>query len=143
MFDLERFTAAQEGVWERARAELRAGSKRTHWMWFVFPQLRGLGTSAMAERYALGSVKEARAFLAHPLLGPRLRELTGIVNGLGKPVDAIFHFPDNLKFHSSVTLFAEASEDGTPFAEVLDQCFSGQKDPATISLLGARQPGSR
>ncbi len=142
-FDFERFVSAQERTWEQARAELRAGAKRSHWMWFIFPQLRGLGTSAMAERYALGSIEQARAFLAHPVLGPRLRELTGVVNESGKPVDAVFAYPDDLKFHSSVTLFAEASGGEDPFAATLRRCFSGQKDPATVRLLGAGQPGSR
>ncbi len=132
---LDRFVAAQAGVWEQARAELRGGRKRTHWMWFIFPQIAGLGASATAVRYAIASRAEAEAYLAHTVLGPRLRELTGIVVGLGKPVEQIFGYPDDLKFHSSVTLFHEAAEDGSIFAEALQKCFNGRKDTATLDRL--------
>ena len=101
-FDLERFVEAQAGVYEQACAELRAGRKRSHWMWFVFPQIRGLGSSEMAVRFAISGLEEARAYLEHPVLGPRLRECARIVVGVeGKTVEEIFGYPDDLKFHSS------------------------------------------
>ncbi len=134
-YDLERFVAAQAGLWEQARAELRAGEKRTHWMWFIFPQIRGLGTSATAVRYALASLGEARAYLAHPILGTRLRELTAIVTALEKPVQAVFPYPDNLKFHSCMTLFDHAGNGEPVFAEALRHCFSGQGDQATLERI--------
>src|SRR5438105_3165014 len=115
-YDLERFVSAQEGVYERANAELRAGRKRTHWMWFIFPQIRGLGTSEMSARFAISSLDEARAYLAHEVLGPRLRESTEIVAAqTGKTADDIFGYPDDLKFHSSMTLFSSAAEEGSIF----------------------------
>ncbi len=135
-FDLERFVEAQEGVWEQARDELRAGRKRTHWMWFIFPQLRGLGTSTMAERYGVGSLAEARAYLAHPVLGPRLRELTDIVNRLeAADAEQVFGYPDDLKFRSSMTLFAEASGGEAVFARALERWFGGDKDRATLERI--------
>src|SRR6476661_234910 len=107
-FDLRRFVEAQDPVFDRVCEELRAGEKRTHWMWFVFPQLAGLGSSATAQRYAIASRAEAEAYLAHPILGPRLLALTRIVNALeGRSVHAIFGSPDDMKFHSAMTLFAE------------------------------------
>ncbi len=134
-FNLERFVEAQEGVWEQAREELRAGRKQTHWMWFIFPQLRGLGASAMAKRYGIGSLAEARAYLEHPVLGPRLRELTALVNGL-EATDAgqVFGYPDDLKFRSSMTLFAEAGG-GEVFKQALAKWFGGKGDAATIDRL--------
>lgn len=111
-YDLERFLEAQAGVYEQACAELRAGKKQSHWMWFLFPQIHGLGSSEMAVRYAISSIEEALAYLEHPLLGQRLRESTGIVVALeGRTVEQIFGYPDNLKFHSSVTLFCTGSDD--------------------------------
>jgi uncharacterized protein (DUF1810 family) len=137
--DLERFLDAQSGVYEQACAELRAGKKRTHWMWFIFPQIQGLGSSEMAVRYAISSLEEAKAYLEHPLLGSRLRECVGIVLKLeGKLVEEIFGYPDNLKFHSSMTLFAQAatmSEEDLVFSQALDKYFSGKEDPATIQRL--------
>src|SRR5271170_6519896 len=113
-YDLRRFVEAQGGVYGQVCAELRTGQKRTHWMWFVFPQIRGLGSSEMALRYAISGLEEARAYLEHPILGPRLRECAGIVVGVeGKKVEEIFGYPDDLKFHSSMTLFAKASAIGT------------------------------
>src|ERR1700734_3280660 len=104
-YELKRFVDEQDGVYEQACMELRAGQKRSHWMWFVFPQIRGLGSSPMAVRYAISSPEEARAYLQHDLLGSRLRESTGIVvNVQGKTVEEIFGYPDDLKFHSSMTL---------------------------------------
>jgi uncharacterized protein (DUF1810 family) len=112
-YDLERFVEAQAGVYEQVCAELRAGRKRSHWMWFVFPQIRGLGSSEMAMRYAISGLEEARVYLEHPVLGPRLRECAGIVVGVeGRTVEEIFGYPDDLKFHSSVTLFAGAWASG-------------------------------
>src|SRR5580692_6153851 len=106
-FDLERFVTAQAPVIDRVRAELRAGSKRSHWMWFVFPQIAGLGSSAMAQRYAIASLDEAGAYLAHPVLGPRLRDCTALaLDVAGRTAHQIFGNPDDLKFHSSLTLFA-------------------------------------
>ena len=134
--DLERFVSAQAGVIDDVRAELAAGRKRTHWMWFVFPQLRGLGTSPTARHYALASLEEARAYLAHPLLGPRLRECAGLVNRHGvTPIRTIFGTPDDLKFRSSATLCARAAPDETVFRTSLDLFFHGAPDARTIALL--------
>jgi uncharacterized protein (DUF1810 family) len=134
--DLERFSTAQAGVYAQVCAELRAGQKRSHWMWFVFPQIYGLGSSAMAVRYALASVDEAKAYLAHPVLGARLRECTGLVLGVqGKTVEEIFGYPDDLKFHSSMTLFARADASGGLFAEVLTKFFDGAEDQGTLARL--------
>lgn len=141
-FDLERFVDAQAGVYERVCAELRAGQKRSHWMWFVFPQIRGLGSSPMAVRFAISSVEEARAYLGHPVLGGRLRECAGIVLGVsGRTVGEIFGYPDDLKFHSSMTLFAEAakgaegSEGDGVFGEVLGKYFGGEMDRGTLARI--------
>ena len=134
--DLQRFVAAQEGVWERALAELRAGAKRSHWMWFVFPQIEGLGHSAMAQRYAISGVEEARAYLAHPLLGPRLLACTAAMNGHeGKSARAILGQPDDMKFRSSMTLFAAADPGEPAFGEALARYFGGQRDAATLVRL--------
>jgi uncharacterized protein (DUF1810 family) len=136
---LERFVQAQDGVYEQACAELRSGSKRTHWMWFIFPQIKGLGASEMAARYAIASLDEARAYLEHPVLGTRLRECAAIVVGLeGKTVEQIFGYPDDLKFHSSMTLFAQAaemSEEDLVFSAALDKYFGGKEDAATMQRL--------
>ena len=130
--DLQRFVAAQEGVWERALAELQAGAKRSHWMWFVFPQIEGLGFSAMAQRYAVSGLAEARAYLAHPLLGPRLRACTAAMNGHeGKSARAILGQPDDMKFRSSMTLFAAADPEAPAFAEALVRYFGGERDART------------
>ena len=119
-YDLERFVAAQNPVFEQVRAELRAGRKRTHWMWFVFPQMKGLGRSAMAEKYAIASPEEAAAYLEHPILGPRLRACTALVNQIeGRSLDEIFGYPDDLKFRSSMTLFAQATTDNQVFKAAL------------------------
>ena len=119
-YGLERFVAAQDPVFEQVRAELRAGHKRTHWMWFIFPQMKGLGRSAMAEKYAIGSCEEAAAYLHHPVLGPRLRECTDLVNRIqGSAIEQIFEYPDDLKFRSCMTLFAEATSDNQVFKDAL------------------------
>ena len=136
-YDLERFVAAQAPVYARVVAELAAGQKRSHWMWFIFPQIAGLGTSAMARRYAIGSLAEARAYLAHPLLGPRLRECTQLVlEAKARAIGEIFGYPDDLKFHSSMTLFAATAPAEAPFVQALDRYFGGAKDPATLARLG-------
>lgn len=137
-FDLARFVAAQDGTIDTALAELRAGRKRSHWMWFVFPQLAGLGRSAMAVRYAISGLDEARAYLAHPLLGPRLTEAVAALLGQAEtdPV-AIMGDIDATKLRSSMTLFAIAAG-GPPFSVVLDRFFAGQYDPATMAMLGER-----
>jgi uncharacterized protein (DUF1810 family) len=135
-FNLERFVEAQQGVYDQALAELQAGRKRSHWMWFIFPQIAGLGQSAMARRYAIASEDEAAAYLAHPVLGPRLRACAAAVaahDELG--ADDIFHYPDNLKFHSSMTLFADVAPDEAVFQTCLDQFFGGEPDPATLERL--------
>jgi uncharacterized protein (DUF1810 family) len=135
--DLARFVAAQDEVYADAVAELRAGAKRSHWMWFVFPQLAGLGHSAMARRYAIGSLGEARAYLAHPLLGARLRECVAILSGLeGVTAEGVFGGVNAMKLRSSLTLF-DAAGGGPAFAALLARWFSGP-DPATLRLLGDR-----
>ena len=137
-FDLERFVAAQDRVMPAVREELRAGRKRTHWMWFVFPQLRALGRSGTALHYGIGSLAEARAYLAHPLLGPRLRECTELVCAVqGRTVHDIFGSPDDMKFRSCMTLFAAAHPTATLFTEALRIFFDGEADPVTVDLLAA------
>jgi uncharacterized protein (DUF1810 family) len=140
-YDLTRFVAAQEPLFERVRAELTAGRKESHWMWFVFPQLAGLGSSATAREYAISSLDEARAYLGHELLGQRLRECTRLVNRIeGRTVEEIFGYPDHLKFRSCMTLFACAAGeagDGPLFREALRKYFAGDGDPLTRKLLTA------
>ncbi len=134
-FNLERFVVAQAPVYARVLAELRAGDKRSHWMWFVFPQIRGLGTSSMAERYGISGRAEAVAYLAHPVLGPRLRECVGLVLLVeGRTVAEIFGSPDDLKFHSSLTLFAEVSGEAV-FREALVKFFGGKLDRGTTQRV--------
>jgi uncharacterized protein (DUF1810 family) len=136
-FDLDHFVQAQEPVEAQVRQELSAGRKRSHWMWFVFPQLAGLGHSAMARRYAIASLDEARAYLEHPLLGPRLTGLTELVNRVeGRSVHEIFGSPDDLKFHSSMTLFALARPDMPVFRAALEKYFGGVLDKGTLDRLG-------
>jgi uncharacterized protein (DUF1810 family) len=135
-YKLERFVEAQDSVINRVRAELRAGRKQSHWMWFVFPQLLGLGRSTMAVRFAIGSREEAAAYLAHPLLGPRLRECTELVLAVeGRDVHAIFGSPDDMKFHSSMTLFAAAAPMAPVFRAALEKYFGGKPDPASAAIL--------
>ena len=136
--DLQRFVEAQDrgGAYEQAVDELRRGRKETHWMWFVFPQLRGLGSSRMSERYGIGSLDEARAYLAHPVLGPRLLECAGILAAAdGTSADAILGGIDAQKLRSSMTLFAEADPQANVFAEVLGRFFGGSPDPRTVERL--------
>jgi uncharacterized protein (DUF1810 family) len=135
-FDLRRFVDAQDRVYDTVLAELRNGAKRSHWIWFVFPQLQVLGRSATAQHYGIASLDEARAYLAHPVLGSRLRECTGLVAAIdGRSVDDIFGWPDNLKVRSSMTLFAHATDDDAGFRAVLDKFYGGEEDPATAELL--------
>jgi uncharacterized protein (DUF1810 family) len=135
-FDLERFVEAQNGAYAQVCAELSAGKKRTHWMWFVFPQVKGLGSSAMAIRYGIAGLDEAKAYLAHEVLGPRLLECAGLVCGVeGREVEAIFGYPDDLKFHSSMTLFAKAAPEERVFGEALKKYFGGTMDEETLKRL--------
>jgi uncharacterized protein (DUF1810 family) len=137
-FDLARFVAAQDSCYATVRAELAAGRKRTHWMWFIFPQIAGLGHSAMAQYYAIRSAGEARAFLAHPVLGPRLAECTALVNAVeGRSAHAIFGSPDDFKFRSCLTLFSAVADDGAVFRDALAKYFGGEPDPRTLALLDA------
>lgn len=136
--NLQRFHSAQAPAYAGVLAELRAGRKRSHWMWFVFPQVRGLGSSPAAINYAIGSLMEARAYLSDPLLGARLRECTALVLATkGKTIEEIFGFPDHLKFRSCMTLFAEAAP-GEVFDEALEGCCGGMRDERTLGIL--RQP---
>ena len=134
-FDLERFLRAQEPVFRAVLGELGQGRKRTHWMWFVFPQIAGLGFSAMSQRYAIGSRAEAEAYLAHPVLGPRLIECTRLVLAVqGRTINAILGAPDDAKFRSSMTLFGEVSDEPV-FGEALARYFAGERDDATLEIL--------
>ena len=136
LFDLKRFVEAQEPVYSRVIAELRAGRKQSHWMWFIFPQIEGLGVSAMAQKYAISSRAEAEAYLAHPVLGPRLRECSQLVaSAKGSNITAIMGSPDDMKLKSSMTLFARATDDKAPFVAVLDRYYDGEEDSATIARL--------
>ena len=136
-FNLQRFVDAQAPVYGTVVDELRAGAKRTHWIWFVFPQLEGLGRSLTAERFAISSLAEAQAYLDHVVLGPRLRECTNLVNAIeGRSVEKIFGWPDNLKVRSSMTLFAAATADNAEFVRLLTTFYGGEHDPVTLARLG-------
>lgn len=137
-YNLQRFVDAQNqnGVYDEVCAELRQGEKRSHWIWFIFPQIQGLGSSATAVEFAISSRHEAEAYLLHPILGPRLRECSQLVNLVeGRSVDRIFGYPDNLKFRSSMTLFAHASSDNQVFLDALQKYFGGEFDRLTIERL--------
>jgi uncharacterized protein (DUF1810 family) len=135
-FDLRRFVAVQQDIYPQALAELKAGHKQSHWMWFIFPQLAGLGTSPMAVHYALGSAAEARAYLGHPLLGARLREsVAAMLAHKGARPEAILGGIDATKFRASLTLFEAATDDPAPFAEALDAFYHGERDARTLALL--------
>ena len=135
-YDLHRFEAAQDGVYESALAQLHAGRKTGHWMWFVFPQIAGLGLSAMSQRYAISSAAEARAYLEHPVLGPRIAECARALTDLdGRSAEAIFGGIDAVKLRSSMTLFVRASDGDPTFQAVLDRYFGGEADPRTDALL--------
>lgn len=141
-FELQRFVDAQDPVIDEVCNELRAGRKRSHWMWFVFPQLAGLGHSAMAQRYAIASLAEARAYLAHALLGPRLRDCSALVLAVeGRDVHQIFGAPDDLKFWSSMTLFDAADPSEPVFRDCLGKYFGGRSDSGTLSRLQGSDGG--
>ncbi len=135
-FDLARFVEAQASSYLRAFAELERGRKESHWMWFIFPQVSGLGSSPMAWRYAIGSLAEARAYLAHPVLGPRFRAcVTALLKHPEKSAHAIFGSPDDLKLRSSLTLFAEAAPEEPLFGEALEAFYGGHADDRTLEIL--------
>jgi uncharacterized protein (DUF1810 family) len=135
-FDLRRFVEAQSGDYVRALAELRAGEKRSHWMWYVFPQYEGLGHSPTARRYAIRGLAEAEAYLRHPILGPRLIESAEAVLGVeGRTAREILGSPDDLKLRSSATLFSRVAPAGSPFHRLLDRFFAGQPDRRTMELI--------
>ena len=135
-FDLQRFVDAQDRIYDTVLDELRDGRKRSHWIWFVFPQLRGLGHSSTAMHYGISSLDEARAYLAHDVLGPRLRECARLVGRIdGRTADDIFGWPDNLKVRSSMTLFARATDDNADFRAVLDRFYDGVEDALTVEQL--------
>ncbi|WP_449433904.1 DUF1810 domain-containing protein [Pseudomonas putida] len=136
-FDLERFVEAQNPVYDQVMQELQAGRKRSHWMWYIFPQLDGLGHSAMAERYALGGADEARAYLRHPLLGPRLMAcVTALLQHSEKSAREILGSPDDLKLRSCLTLFAQVQPGNPLFELALLQFYQGEPDARTLGLLG-------
>ncbi|MGO9014105.1 MAG: DUF1810 domain-containing protein [Dissulfurispiraceae bacterium] len=135
-YDLKRFLSAQEGIYERALAELTRGQKRTHWMWYIFPQFDGLGYSPTAKRYSIKSIEEARQYLNHPVLGKRLLECTEAVIALkGASLSEIFGYPDDLKFKSSMTLFEKIAGSGSVFSSALDRYCNGERDATTLKLL--------
>lgn len=137
-YHLQRFVDAQQLQYQQALAELRSGRKRTHWMWFIFPQLQGLGRSAMAQRYAISGRAEAEAYLQHPLLGPRLLACTEAMLGHHRnSAQQILGSPDDLKFHSCMTLFAHVAPDSAQFEQALQAFFDGHPDPATLRLLSS------
>jgi uncharacterized protein (DUF1810 family) len=135
-FDLQRFVDAQDHVYDTVLRELRDGRKRSHWIWFIFPQLRGLGRSPTAIHYGIASRDEAAAYLAHPVLGPRLRQCTRLVTEIdGRSVEEVFGWPDNLKVRSSMTLFARSTDDNADFLAVLEKLYDGEEDPVTVDRL--------
>jgi uncharacterized protein (DUF1810 family) len=135
-FDLQRFVDAQARVYADVVNELRAGRKRSHWIWFIFPQIAGLGSSPTAARYAISSLDEARAYLGHDVLGPRLRECTRLVNAVqDRSIGEIFGSPDDMKVRSSMTLFRQATEDNGDFVELLDRYYDGEPDRLTLQRL--------
>ena len=135
-YDLTRFVDAQRDVYEQALAEIRSGRKHTHWMWFVFPQIAGLGSSSTSQHFAIHDRAEARAYLDHPILGPRLLECAQALLDLeAKSASEVFGYPDELKLKSSMTLFSEVSAPGSVFARVLEEYFDGDSDQRTIHQL--------
>jgi uncharacterized protein (DUF1810 family) len=135
-YHLQRFVDAQDPVFAEVCSELRAGRKTGHWMWFIFPQITGLGHSLLANKFAISSREEAEAYLKHPILGPRLRECSRLVNLVeGRPADQIFGFPDDLKFRSSMTLFAHATSENQVFKDALLKYFGGESDRSTLDRL--------
>ncbi|MRR58120.1 MAG: DUF1810 domain-containing protein [Deltaproteobacteria bacterium] len=142
-FDLSRFTRAQQGIYDSVLAELRSGRKRTHWMWFIFPQIAGLGHSPMSQHYAIKSSKEARQYLKHPVLGARLLECAEAVLAVeGRSVSDIFGYPDDMKLMSSMTLFAAVEDNpNSVFVQVVEKYFQGKQDHRTLQLL--ESPGGQ
>ncbi|WP_416068066.1 DUF1810 domain-containing protein [Rhizobium sp. ZK1] len=137
-YDLHRFIEAQNGIYEQALTELKTGRKRSHWMWFIFPQIAGLGTSSMAEKYAIRSAEEASAYLADPILGSRLlRCVEAIISVNDRSAHDIMGAPDDLKLRSSMTLFAAVSDHGSPFHKAIERFYDGKFDERTISILSA------
>ncbi len=137
-YDLQRFVDAQAPIYERVRSELRAGRKRSHWMSFIFPQIEGLGYSITARKYAISDIAEAQAYLQHPVLGPRLRECTELVTAVqGRSIDEILGSPDDMKFKSSMTLFAHATEENQVFKDALEKYYGGEEDPLTVAKLSS------
>jgi uncharacterized protein (DUF1810 family) len=135
-YNLQRFLEAQDGVYEQVLSELRAGYKRSHWMWFIFPQIAGLGRSPMAQRFAISGRAEAASYLQHPVLGPRLKECTRLVNAVeGRSAGEILGGIDALKFRSSMTLFAETAENASGFEEALAKYYGGELDESTLARL--------
>jgi uncharacterized protein (DUF1810 family) len=137
-YDLNRFVQTQAGVYERALAEIRNGRKRSHWMWYIFPQFDGLGFSPTSKRYAIKSIAEAKAYLRHPILGPRLLECAEAAHRVeGRSAFEIFGSPDDLKLKSCATLFAYVSPAGSVFEQLLDKYYQGERDSKTLQLLGS------
>lgn len=135
-YNLRRFIDAQEKVVEYVRKELRQGRKQTHWMWFIFPQIQGLGSSPMAQEFAISSLQEAKAYLENPILGLRLVECTRLVNAIeGRSISDIFGYPDDLKFRSCMTLFAQAAPNEDAFQQALSKYSKGEQDSATLTVL--------
>ncbi|WP_210490451.1 DUF1810 domain-containing protein [Microvirga antarctica] len=142
LFDLQRFVTAQSETFDRALAELEAGRKTTHWIWFVFPQLRDLGRSSMALFYGIGSLAEARAYLTHPVLAPRLMRVTqAVIDAPAPTLHALFGSPDDMKFRSSMTLFAMAADDEPIFQLALDRWCAGETDPRTLAIIASEREG--
>ena len=137
-FKLRRFLEAQDRVYDQVCAELEQGKKKTHWMWFIFPQLEGLGSSLLAQKFAITSLDEARVYLQHSILGPRLLNCTRLVYQTeGRTINEILGYPDDLKFKSSMTLFAHATSDNKVFLDALEKYFEGRFDPQSLNILGA------
>ena len=142
-FDLQRFVRAQEGTYERALSELKNGQKQSHWMWYVFPQFEGLGFSRTSQRYAIKSLAEARAYLAHQVLGPRLVECATVLSRVEDlTANDILGFPDDLKLRSCATLFAHVSANDSVFHRLLDKYFDGHDDEATLRLMARTGSGT-
>jgi uncharacterized protein (DUF1810 family) len=140
-FQLQRFIQAQERVYPQVCDELSGGKKRSHWMWFIFPQIRGLGSSETAQRYAISSLKEAEAYLAHPILGARVRECTELVVGVeNRTATQIFGYPDDLKFKSSMTLFSRATAENQIYVQAIDKYFGGEADSLTLARIEYPSP---
>lgn len=140
--DLARFIEAQARVYEDVLEELRAGQKKSHWIWFIFPQIAGLGRSSTAQHFSIASMEEAKAYLTHPQLGPRLTECTSLVMQVdGKTAEEIFGSPDWMKFRSSMTLFAEAAPSAGVFQDALEKYYSGEPDAGTLTILERLQDG--